>query len=195
MRDQEMENKSRYILQKIRYFYSFFERYNRRNHIQGLVRNGLKLGSNVDIIDTFFFDPSHCFLISIGDNCTICPNVRLIAHDASTKKHLGYTKIGRITILENCFIGDSVIVLPNVTIGPNVIVGAGSVVTKNIPPYTVAAGNPARKVSSFSDYLVKTKGISSGKKVFDESYLIYNLDKEKREEIMKATDGSLGFIV
>ena len=49
------------------------------------MQKGLKIGKNVEIIDTFFFDPSHCFLISIGDNCTICPNVRLIAHDASTK--------------------------------------------------------------------------------------------------------------
>ena len=105
---------------------------------------GLKLGKGVEIIDTFFFDPSHCYLISIGDNCTICPGVRLIAHDASTKKFLGYTKLGKIDIKENCFIGDSTIILPGVTIGPNSIIGAGSVVTKNIPPNVVAAGNPAR---------------------------------------------------
>jgi maltose O-acetyltransferase len=91
----------------------------RKSYLDRLIRNGLTLGKNVDIIETFFFDPSHCFLISIGDNCTICPNVRLIAHDASTKKILGYTKIGKIDIKENCFIGDSVIILPNVTVSPN----------------------------------------------------------------------------
>ena len=101
-------------------------------HIKNLKKKGLKLGNNVSIIDTFFFDPSHCFLISIEDNCTICPNVRLIAHDASTKKLLGYTKTGKIVIKKDCFIGDSAIVLPNVSIGPNTIIGAGSVVTKNI---------------------------------------------------------------
>jgi maltose O-acetyltransferase len=59
----------------------------RAKYITALISNGMKLGKNVSIIDTFYFDPSHCFLISIGDNCTICPNVRLIAHDASTKKY------------------------------------------------------------------------------------------------------------
>ncbi len=59
----------------------------RTSYIESLIKNGLKLGKDVDIVDIFFFDPSHCFLISIGDNCTICPNVRLIAHDASTKKY------------------------------------------------------------------------------------------------------------
>jgi hypothetical protein len=47
----------------------------RQNYINMLIANGLTLGKKVDIIDTFFFDPSHCFLISMGDNCTICPNV------------------------------------------------------------------------------------------------------------------------
>jgi len=120
-------------------YYSFLK-YKKNRYLNGLVDKGLILGKNVLIVDTFFFDPSHCYLITIGDNCTICPNVRLIAHDASTKNHLGYTKFGKITIGENCFIGDSTIVLPNVSIGPNSIVGAGSVVTKSVPPWTVVAG-------------------------------------------------------
>ena len=59
----------------------------RKRYIEDLKRKGLKLGKNVHIIENFFLDPSHCFLISIGDNCTICPNVKLITHDASTKKY------------------------------------------------------------------------------------------------------------
>lgn len=167
----------------------------RANYIDSLIKKGLKLGKNVDIIDAFFFDPSHCFLISIGDNCTICPNVRLIAHDASTKKILGYTKIGRIDIKENCFIGDSVIVLPNVTIGPSSIIGAGSVVTKDIPPNTIAAGNPAKAITSVDDYIRKIKNISRGKKVFDEEYFIEKLDEAKRREIIQSIGESIGFIV
>jgi len=112
------------IYSDIKKIYYLLQSKKRQNYINRLIANGLSLGRNVDIIDNFFFDPSHCFLISIGDNCTICPNVRLIAHDASTKKILGYTKIGEIDIKENCFTGDSAIVLPNVTIGPNSIIGA-----------------------------------------------------------------------
>ena len=84
------------ILSYLTKLYCYLKQKKRKRYIEGLISNGLKLGKNVQIIDTFFFDPSHCFLISIGDNCTICPNVRLIAHDASTKKLLGYTKIGKI---------------------------------------------------------------------------------------------------
>jgi len=167
----------------------------RERYIARLVSNGLKLGKDVEIIDTFFFDPSHCFLISIGDRCTICPNVRLIAHDASTKKHLGYTKIGKIDIKEVSFLGDSVVVLPDVTIGPYTIVGAGSVVTRDIPPRTVAAGNPARAICSLEEYLERIKVISADKKIFDESYYINRLDDKMRHEIIDSLSDSIGFIV
>jgi len=175
--------------------YYYFEQKKRKRYIEGLVKNGLKLGQNVEIIDTFFFDPSHCFLISIGNNCTICPNVRLIAHDASTKKLLGYTKIGKIDIKSSCFIGDSAIILPNVTLGPNSIIGAGSVVTKDIPSDTVAAGNPARVISSVAEYLKKIESIAGKKKIFDEKYLIGRLNDSKRKEMLESVGEGIGFIV
>jgi maltose O-acetyltransferase len=173
----------------------YFRDKTKASYLDTLTKNGLILGKNVEIIDTFFFDPSHCFLISIGDNCTICPNVRLIAHDASTKKIFGYTKIGRIDIKENCFISDSVIVLPNVTIGPNSIVGAGSVVTKDVLPDSIAAGNPAKVISSVKDYIKKIESICKTKKVFDENYFIENLDRKKRQEMIKSIGDTIGFIV
>jgi len=167
----------------------------REAYINKLVDRGLCLGKNVEIIDTFFFDPSHCYLISIGDNCTICPGVRLIAHDASTKKFLGYTKLGKIDIKENCFIGDSAIILPGVTIGPNSIVGAGAVVTKDVPPGMVAAGNPAKVIGTLDEYLKKVRSLSENKKVFDEDYFIEHLDDKKRKELLDSVGNSLGFIV
>lgn len=175
--------------------YGTFMEKKRARYIEGLERRGFRLGRNVEIIESFFFDPSHCFLISIGDNSTICPNVRLIAHDASTKKHLGYTKIGRIDIRENCFIGDSVIVLLNVTIGPNAIVGAGSVVTRDVPPNTVVAGNPAVVISSLADYLDKIESISREKEIFSGDYSIDRIDEKKRKHMLELIGDSLGFIV
>ena len=175
--------------------YYCFEQKKRKRYIEGLITNGLKLGQNVEIIDTFFFDPSHCFLISIGDNCTICPNVRLIAHDASTKQFLGYTKIGKIEIGESCFIGDSTIVLPGVKIGPNSIVGAGSLVAKDVPPGMVVAGNPAKVICSVDDYIEKIEKISKNKKIVTEEYFIEKLDERKREEILQYVKDSIGFIV
>ncbi len=167
----------------------------KKNYLQRLVQHGLKLGKNVEIIDTFFFDPSHCFLITIGDNTTICPNVRLIAHDASTKKHLGYTKIGKIVIEENCFIGDSVTILPNVKIGKNSIIGAGSVVTKTIPKNSVAAGNPATVISGTDQYIKKIKEYRKSKNVFNKDYYIDKLDERKQSEVLNSVGDTIGFIV
>jgi len=178
----------------VKKYYDFLKK-KKESYLKKLIDKGLVLGKNVSIIDTFFFDPSHCFLISIGDNCTIAPGVRLIAHDASTKKFLGYTKIGRIDIGKNCFLGDSTIVLPCVTIGHGSIVGAGSVVTKDIPVGMVAAGNPAKVICPVAEYLDKIKAISRDKKIFSEDYFIENLNMAKRNEIIQSLDKSIGFIV
>jgi len=183
------------IYSTLRKWYGLLREARRRKYIEGLQTRGLKLGRNVEIIEDFFFDPSHCFLISIGDGCTICPGVRLIAHDASTKGFLGYTRLGRIDIRENCFIGDSVIVLPGVTIGPNAIVGAGSVVTRDVPPGSVAAGNPARVISTLEEYLKKVEAVCAGKRIFSRDYFIEHLDEEKRRELLDSIGDTIGFIV
>lgn len=96
---------------------------------------------------------------------------------------------------ENCFIGDSVIVLPNVTIGPNSIVGAGSVMTKDVLPNMIAAGNPAKVISSVEAYLKKIKNISKNKIIFNKDYYIERLDEAKRREIIQSIGNTIGFIV
>lgn len=183
------------IYRLLRRLYAQFEEKKKTKYLDNLISHGLKLGKNVEIISDYFFDPSHCYLITIEDNCTICPAVRLIAHDASTFRALGYTKMGRITIKKGCFIGDSTTILPNVTIGENCIIGSGSVVTKSIPDNMVAAGNPAVTLMSVDDYINKIKEQSKDKKIFGKEYHIHNLTKEKRQEILDAVEDSTGFIV
>ncbi len=95
------------------------------------VRTDIKMGKNVQLINSFL---DYCFghLITIGDNVVIT-NAAILAHDGSTQLSLGYSKIGRVDIGSNVFIGYGSIVLPNTRIGNNVIVGAGTIVTRDIP--------------------------------------------------------------
>ena len=76
--------------------------------------------------------------IHIGDDTYIASGTRVLAHDYCLKKH-GDTRIGR-----KCLIGADAIILCGVNIGDEVIVGAGSVVTKDVPAHCIVAGNPAR---------------------------------------------------
>lgn len=163
-------------------------------YLQALIINGLQVGKEVQINDGCFLDPSHCFLISIGAHSTLAPNVRLVAHDASTKNTLGFTKIGRISILENCFLGDSTIVLPGVTIGPDSIIGAGSVVTKDIPPGMVAVGNPAKIICSSVEYLDRQKKMSEERGVLGEEYWIQNITKSKIKWLKDFVEKRVGYV-
>lgn len=167
----------------------------KQRYIKELEADGLKLGKNVSIVDDFFFDRAHCYLISIGDNTTIAPSVKLIAHDASTKRYLGFSKFGQINIGKDCFIGHSSIVMPNVTIGDRSIIGSGSVVTKDIPPNSVAAGNPAKVICDIDEYLEKIKAQQAGQKVYGYDYHIHQLDAQKRDELLNASKNSMGFII
>ena len=85
----------------------------------------------------------------------LASDVRILAHDASTGYTGAHTKIGRVTIGNNVFIGADSIVLCNTKIGDYVIVGAGSVVTSNLPSNGVYAGNPAKYICSFGEYKKK----------------------------------------
>ena len=62
--------------------------------VPSLMKKGLSVGENVFINFGCIIDESFCWLISIGNNVTLAPNVHILAHDASTKKALGYTKMG-----------------------------------------------------------------------------------------------------
>lgn len=159
-----------------------------------LKSRGLRIGENVSFAGDVFLDPSHCYLISIGNNVTFAPNVRLIAHDASTKRALGYTRFEQIVIGDNCFIGDSVIILPGVTVGADSIVGAGSIVTKSVPSNSIAVGNPARVVCVRSDFLERRKKEAAEKGVFDSSFHAGRLDENKIAQLRTTGASGGGYI-
>ena len=71
---------------------------NEEKWLNDYIKMGMKLGNNCEIQPGLIIDHSHCWLIEIGDKVTIAPYVYLLAHDASTKKIVGYTKIGKVKL-------------------------------------------------------------------------------------------------
>ena len=160
-----------------------------------LIEMGMVVGKNFGRLNGVILDPSHCWLITIGDNVTMAPRVHILAHDASTKTFLGYTKIGRVTIGDHVFIGAESVVLPGVTIGNNVIIGANSTVTKDVPDNVVVAGTPAKVICTLEEYLAKEKARMETAPVYDESYTLRrNVSMEKRLQQKAELDGKIGYI-
>ncbi len=161
-----------------------------------LISMGMSVGKNFKCLHGAILDPSHCWLIEIGDNVTIAPRVHILCHDASTKGFLGVTKIGRVTIGSNVFIGASSVILPGVTIGDNVIVGANSTVTHDIPDNSVVAGSPAHTLCSFQEYIEKEKTRMKTAPCYGEEYTLGgSISMKKRAEQKKDLSGKIGYIV
>ncbi|ALG86525.1 sugar O-acetyltransferase [Gordonia phthalatica] len=91
-----------------------------------------------------------CATITIGDDCSIGPRVQLLTALHPVEDHRArrarWESAAPIVIGDNVWFGGGVIVCPGVTIGRNTVVGAGSVVTRDLPDHVVAVGNPARVI-------------------------------------------------
>ncbi|NHC47104.1 sugar O-acetyltransferase [Motilibacter sp. K478] len=110
-------------------------------------------GSRLHIGDRSFLNADFLALgggeITIGSDVLIGPGARLYTPNHPLDPELrrqGYERVLPIRIEDNVWLGGSVVVLPGVTIGESAVVGAGSVVTKDVAPGAVVAGNPARPI-------------------------------------------------
>lgn len=160
-----------------------------------LVQMGMKVGRNFGRLNGVILDPSHCWLIEIGDNVTMAPRVHILCHDASTKHFLNYTKIGPVTIGNNVFIGAETVVLPGVTIGDNVIIGANSTVTHNVPEGSVFVGSPARFLCTTKEYLQKEKENMNSAPCYGPEYTLrQNVPMELRMKQKSELQGKIGYI-
>lgn len=160
-----------------------------------LIRMGMKVGKEFKRLNGVILDPSHCWLIEIGDNVTMAPRVHILCHDASTKQFLNYTKIGRVTIGDNVFIGAESVVLPGVTIGNDVVIGANSTVTHDIPDGMVVAGSPAKPICTIAEYLEKQKICMQGAPCYDDRYTLrQNISMELRQKQKQELTGKIGYV-
>ena len=113
--------------------------------------SGYSIGKDVFIgEDLIISDNLHDKNVFIGDRASIAPRVTLVTSSGPNLSIIEpYVKVvngGKIRIENDAWIGAGVIILPNVTIGEGAVVGAGAVVIKDVPPYTVVAGVPAKEI-------------------------------------------------
>lgn len=115
-------------------------------------------GSHIEVGKNFFAN-YNCTIIDvakvrIGDNCQMAPNVAIYTaghpvHPAA--RNTAYEYGIEVTIGDNVWIGGNTVILPGVHIGSNTVIGAGSVVTKDIPEWVIAAGNPCRVIRKITE--------------------------------------------
>lgn len=150
---------------------------------------GVKIGKGCFISTKNF--SSEPYLIEIGDNVRIAKNVSFFTHGGVWTLRKKYNKedldyFGKIKIKNNTYIGDSVIILPGVTIGENCIIGAGSVISKSVPDNIVVAGNPAIHITNTNDFVNKIDKVSlSCKNMTLKEKEIFLLKQNNNKFIMK----------
>ena len=125
------------------------------------LREGLISEEGVSVMGGCNFG-SEPYLIRLRRNCRISMNVTFINHDGGTwafrkdnDKYKHVIKYGKIEVGEYSFIGANSTIMPGVTIGHHCVIGAGSVVTKDVPDGMVAVGVPARVICSTEEYAEK----------------------------------------
>lgn len=116
--------------------------------------SNVAVGPRTTINAGLFIYDAYQPLVSIGANCALAANISLVPESFPNMSGLGewpevlekYVRSGPIVIEDHAWLGASVVVLPGVRIGHHAIVGAGAVVTRDVPPYAVVKGQPARPV-------------------------------------------------
>ena len=133
----------------------------RGDDVEYLRHLGVHIGEHCDIYTHPHNFGTEPWLVEIGSKVTIGGGVQFITHDGSSRLFRERlpgmnpygNRFGTIIVHDNCFIGNCAILLPGIEIGPDSVVGAGSVVTKSVPPGMIYAGNPAHAIKTLDEYI------------------------------------------
>jgi acetyltransferase-like isoleucine patch superfamily enzyme len=114
----------------------------------------LNVGNNTILNRNGYYD---CRLaLTIGSNVSISPKVYIITAGHDPQSPTFSDKSAPVVIEDFVWIGARAIILPGVTMGKGSVAGAGSVVTKNVAPFTIVAGNPAKVIGKRTENLIYT---------------------------------------
>lgn len=163
----------------------------RWRHLRSL---GMKIGDDVLLPGSTWIDPDFCHLIEIEDHAGFGEGCVLLAHDAQIDEFLDAARVGRIVIRESCHIGTRSILLPGVEMGPRTLVGAGSVVSRSLPPDTVCAGSPAKVICSLDEYLERHRARLATRPTFPYETHGSPYDPVVRAELQRATASGSAYI-
>lgn len=135
-------------------------------YIEYLKSKGIKIGKRCEVQKpiSLNIDTSRPSLLSIGNHVYLHRGLTIMTHDWASwvfldKYHDFIPSHSKVIIGSNVWFGEFVTVLKGVRIGDNCIIGAGSIVTKDIPDNSVAVGVPAKVVSTLDDYYKKRKSL------------------------------------
>lgn len=154
------------------------------------IKRGMKIGKNFSRQSGTKFDPRNCWLIEIGDNVRMANRVQILAHDFSPMHYTGYARFGKVIIGNRVWIGANTTILMNVRIGDDVIIGANSLVNKDIPSGVVVGGVPARVICTTEEYRRKQMKLISESPKYLKADLTYGgkMTREKQQEILQAME-------
>ena len=150
-----------------------------------LRKQGVSIGTGTVVIYPSYIDGRLPYLLEIGNNVVISIHVTILTHDATSAYAGDIIKVGRVKILDHVFIGANSTILCNVTIGPDSIVGAGSVVSRDVPPNSVYAGNPARFVCSLKEFSERHKALGQRLPLMEERHFQHPYIPDKTKNILK----------
>lgn len=155
----------------------------RKKPVEYARKCGVKVGKDCRILGRMAWG-TEPWLIEIGNHVTLTSEVLFVTHDGATwvfrdkDQYKNVIKYGKCVIKDNVFVGTRSTIMPGVTIGSNSVIGACSLVTKDVPDNEVWAGVPARRICSVDEYAEKLLKNTP-------EYDLINYKQDKKNTVLK----------
>jgi acetyltransferase-like isoleucine patch superfamily enzyme len=116
---------------------------------------GATIGERIVLEFGAYVDTDFAWLVTLEDDVVLAARAQVLAHDGATRQVLGHTLVAPVRICTGAYVGAGATILPGVTVGRYAVIGAGSIVSRDVPPETVVAGIPARAICSVHELVAR----------------------------------------